>query len=181
MGTSRGYKMPTGGNWTPLKNDATDFVQGTGNADITPSSLLTDFIRATGGLKALLRGHGGSVPSSSGKTGSGAKTKGGGGAPEERRHPIALDFLVIAGSCYVIDKAVVRRSAADAWTRDLDVSFPVSDPKLWEKVADRLDTALTFLSGDVWRTSFRASSCELFVAPKLRQKRTVERRIAYRR
>lgn len=80
MGTSRGYKMPTGGNWTPLKNDATDFVQGTGNADITPSSLLTDFIRATGGLKALRRGHGGSVPSGGGTTGTGAKTKGGGGA-----------------------------------------------------------------------------------------------------
>lgn len=80
MGTSRGYKMPAGGNWTPLKNDATDFVQGTGNADITPSSLLTDFIRAAGGLKALLRGHGGSVPSGGGTTGTGAKTKGGGGA-----------------------------------------------------------------------------------------------------
>jgi hypothetical protein len=88
-------------------------------------------------------------------------------------HPIALDFLVIAASCYVIDKVVGRRSTADAWTRSLDVSFPVSDPKLWEKVADRLETALTFLSGDVWRASFRASSCELFVAPKLRRKRTV--------
>ena len=50
--------MPKGGDWTPLKNDATDFVQGTGNADITPASLLTDFIRATGGLASLLRGHG---------------------------------------------------------------------------------------------------------------------------
>src|SRR5438128_6563000 len=79
MGTSRGYKMPKGGNWTPLKNDATDFVQGTGNADITPSSLLADFIRATGGLKGLLRGHGGTVPSDSRTTGTGAKTKGGGG------------------------------------------------------------------------------------------------------
>jgi hypothetical protein len=80
MGTSRGYKMPTGGNWTSLKNDATDFVQSTGNADVTPSSLLTDFIRATGGLKALLRGHGGSVPSGSGTTKTGVKTKGGGGS-----------------------------------------------------------------------------------------------------
>jgi hypothetical protein len=37
-------------------------------------------------------------------------------------HPVALDFLVIAGACYVIDKAVPRRSTADAWTRRLDVS-----------------------------------------------------------
>jgi 7-cyano-7-deazaguanine synthase in queuosine biosynthesis len=85
--------------------------------------------------------------------------------------PIALDLLVIAGACYVVDKATRRKSASDAWTRDLHVSFPVSDPKRWEKVADRLNTALTFLSGDVWRTSFRQSPCKLFVAPKTRSKK----------
>ena len=78
MGTSRGYKMPKGGNWTPLKNDATDFVQGTGNAGITPTSLLTDFIRATGGLAGLLRGNGGTVPS--GGAGTSVKTTGGVGS-----------------------------------------------------------------------------------------------------
>ena len=91
------------------------------------------------------------------------------GAP----HPVALDFLLIAGTCYTIDKAVARQTASDCWTRNLDVSFPVSDPKRWETVAGRLDTALTFLSGDVWRTSFRALPCELFVAPKLRRKKTI--------
>src|SRR3984885_5290610 len=85
--------------------------------------------------------------------------------------PIALDLLVIAGACYVVDKATRRKAASDAWTRDLRVSFPVSDPKRWEKVADRLNTALTFLSGDVWRTSFRQSPCKLFVAPKTRRKK----------
>lgn len=70
--------MPAGGNWTPLKNDATDFVQGTGSARITPASLLTDFIRAAGGLKGLLRGNGGSVPLSSGTARAGATAKGGG-------------------------------------------------------------------------------------------------------
>ena len=85
--------------------------------------------------------------------------------------PMALDLLVIAGACYVVDKATRRKSASDAWTRDLRVSFPVSDSKRWEKVADRLNTALTFLSGDVWRTSFRQSPCKLFVAPKTRRKK----------
>ena len=42
-----------------------------------------------------------------------------------------------------------------------------------EKVAPRLDTALSFLSGDVWRTSFHKSSCELFIAPKTRRKKTL--------
>jgi hypothetical protein len=86
-------------------------------------------------------------------------------------HPIALDLLVIAGVCYVIDKTVARKSTDDAWTRSLDVSIPVSDAKRWEGVAERLNTALTFLSGDVWRTSFRQSRTQLFVAPKTRRKK----------
>jgi hypothetical protein len=74
--------MPKGGNWTPLKNEATDFVQGTGSANITPASLLTNFIRAAGGLAGLMRGHGGAAPSGSGATRTSAGTKGatGGGA-----------------------------------------------------------------------------------------------------
>jgi hypothetical protein len=79
MGTSRGYKMPKGGNWTPLKNDATDFVQGTGSPDIKPSNLITDFIRAVGGLAGLMRGHGGSAPFGSGIKTTGSKAGGGGG------------------------------------------------------------------------------------------------------
>ncbi len=79
MGTSRGYKMPTGGNWTPLKNDATDFVQGTGSKDITPANLLFDFIRAIGGVKGLVRGHGGSAPSAGGGQAAGGASKGSSG------------------------------------------------------------------------------------------------------
>ena len=81
MGTSSGYKMPKGGKWTPLKNDATDFVQGTASNEITPASLVTDFIRVAGGLKGLLRGNGGGAPSTGGGSGTqrGAKGAGGGG------------------------------------------------------------------------------------------------------
>jgi hypothetical protein len=72
--------MPTSGKWTPLKNDATDFVQGTGSKDITPADLLYDFIRAIGGLTGLMRGHGGSAPSSDGgRAGGGASKRGAGG------------------------------------------------------------------------------------------------------
>jgi hypothetical protein len=81
MGTSRKYEMPTGGKWTPLKNDATDFVQGTGSKDITPAGLVSDFIRTIGGLKGLVRGNGGSAPSAGGDhvAGAGSKSGGGGG------------------------------------------------------------------------------------------------------
>jgi len=82
MGTSSGYKMPKGGNWTPLKNDATDFVQGTGSKEITPADLVTNFIRVAGGLKGLMRGNGGSAPAIGGGSPAkgGAKGGGGGGA-----------------------------------------------------------------------------------------------------
>jgi hypothetical protein len=76
MGTSRGYKMPTGGNWTPLKNDATDFVQGTGGPEITAGNLVTDFIRVSGGFKGLRQGSGGSAPSRSGGSGAGGSGRG---------------------------------------------------------------------------------------------------------
>jgi len=74
--------MPTGGKWTPLKNEATDFVQGTGSKDITPGDLLSDFIRAIGGLKGLVRGHGGSAPSAGGgQAGRSASKRSAGGGP----------------------------------------------------------------------------------------------------
>lgn len=79
MGTSRGYKMPKGGSWTPLKNDATDFVQGTGSKDVTPGNLVTDFVRASGGLKGLMRGNGGGAPPVGGGNGAGSSAKRGGG------------------------------------------------------------------------------------------------------
>lgn len=78
--------MPKGGSWTPLKNEATDFVQGTGSANITPASLLTNFIRAAGGLAGLMRGHGGAAPSGSGATRTSAGTKGATGGGRRSRN-----------------------------------------------------------------------------------------------
>jgi 7-cyano-7-deazaguanine synthase in queuosine biosynthesis len=89
------------------------------------------------------------------------------GAP----NPLALDLLLVAGTCYVIDKVTPRSLTTDAWTRDLSVKFPVSDPRHWSKVSSQLDSALSFLTGDVWKTSFQATSCDLFAAPKHRSRR----------
>jgi hypothetical protein len=78
MGTSRGYKMPTGGSWTPLKNEATAFVQGTGGPEITKESLVANFIRTSGGFKGLSRGVGGSGAEGTGTRGSQGSKEGGG-------------------------------------------------------------------------------------------------------
>ena len=85
--------------------------------------------------------------------------------------PMALDLLMVAGACYAIDKSVDRRAFSDVWTRELLADFPVADPKRWSKISSRLDDALSFLSGDAWRTSFEARRAELFLAPRRRRRR----------
>jgi hypothetical protein len=70
---------------------------------------------------------------------------------------VTLDFLITASLCYVIDKTFPRRSAVDSWTREIKVEFPVSAPKLWRGVAHNLESALGFLTGDIWQISFRRS------------------------
>lgn len=84
------------------------------------------------------------------------------GAPNR----VALDLLLVAGACYVIDKVTPRKLTSDAWTRDLSICLPVSDPQLWSKVSSQLDNALTFLSGDVWQTSFELTNVDILAAPK---------------
>lgn len=85
---------------------------------------------------------------------------------------VALDLLLIAAICYAVDKTTARNGSSDQWTRHLAVSFPVSEPKRWSNVAQNLDVALTFLTGDVWQTSFRRAEGDLFVAPK-RKRRSI--------
>ena len=73
------------------------------------------------------------------------------GTPE----PITLDFLLVAGLCYLTDKVVPRAGAPDNWTRELDIELPVSNPGQWQGVAANLAGALSFLTGDSWRLRFR--------------------------
>lgn len=83
---------------------------------------------------------------------------------------IALDFLITASLCYVIDKIVPRKSAADNWTRTFEVDFPVSDPKVWANVTSDLETALSFLTGDIWQLSFRTADLDFFRRPRRRRR-----------
>ena len=78
--------MPTGGNWTPLKREATRFVQGSGGdgpepdapqRPVAPESLLRNYLHVLGGAKKLSQGTGGG--DSGGTTGGTRKGGGGGG------------------------------------------------------------------------------------------------------
>jgi hypothetical protein len=57
MGTSKGYKMPSGGNWEPLKREATDFVKHDGAGSVAAKALLRDYVK----VRSTSSGSGGSA------------------------------------------------------------------------------------------------------------------------
>ena len=65
MGTSTGYNMPKGGDWTPLKNNATSFAKHSDHGSINPKNLLGRYLQANGGAHAIAQGRGGSGGSGS--------------------------------------------------------------------------------------------------------------------
>jgi hypothetical protein len=78
MGTSKGYRMPTGGDWTPLKTEATNFVKDGGHGSVAPEKLLSDYLKANGGAKFIAHA-GSSGKGGSGSSGGAAGGSGGGG------------------------------------------------------------------------------------------------------
>ncbi len=86
MGTSKGYGMPTGGEWTPLKREANKFVKAEGENNgqnepsPSPEPLMRRYLRAIGGAKNIAFGtDGGRAGGSSGSSGGGGTGGGGGG------------------------------------------------------------------------------------------------------
>jgi hypothetical protein len=73
VGTSKSFTTPSGGSWTPLKNDLSDFIAGKNG--VNPAQIIAGTIRALGSLgmpKPGTRNYGGS--------GSGTGGGGGGGS-----------------------------------------------------------------------------------------------------
>ncbi len=73
MGTSKGYKMPSGGDWKPLKTEATDFAKNSEASLAVPRTLLRNYVkvRSTSG--------GSSLDARDGRAGSGTDSGSGGG------------------------------------------------------------------------------------------------------
>ncbi len=68
--------------------------------------------------------------------------------------PAAVDFLLLAGAVYALDKLVRRDSAPDAWTRTFALTLPVAAPSKWAAVGEDLNRCLSFLTGDLWSVKF---------------------------
>jgi 7-cyano-7-deazaguanine synthase in queuosine biosynthesis len=70
---------------------------------------------------------------------------------------VAVDLIILASAVYAADKHINRRrNSQDSWTREINLHIPVSDPSLWAGVAERLEKALHFLTGDLWRPRFHS-------------------------
>src|SRR4051794_24838714 len=62
---------------------------------------------------------------------------------------IGLDLLVLAAHVHAADTRISRTTESkDAWTREIRLVVPVSDPSLWNSANRVLTRILTFLTGD---------------------------------
>lgn len=72
--------------------------------------------------------------------------------------PHAIDFLSIALAVVAADTFVSRETySANGWTREFRLDIPLASPEIWLNVANDLEQALNFLSGDHWTFTFRSS------------------------
>lgn len=66
-----------------------------------------------------------------------------------------LDLALLAVAVYIADKQTLRRSAPDNWRRAFEVHLPVCDVQLWQNGKELVESALGFLTGDLWHLDFR--------------------------
>ncbi len=65
-----------------------------------------------------------------------------------------MDFLSIALAVTAADTFVQRESSEDGWTRQFSLRVPLHEPSRWIALKKELESALHFLSGDIWDFEF---------------------------
>lgn len=75
--------------------------------------------------------------------------------------PVVYDAMLVAGAVEFADK-ILRRPAL-TWQREIALRLPVHDPARWSDriVADALQDALAFLTGDIWEIGFYRRSVSM--------------------
>lgn len=70
---------------------------------------------------------------------------------------VGVDLLVLAAMVHAADTRFSRvQTSQDAWTRELSIYVPVSNPGHWRPRQPLLNQMLRFLTGDHWTVHFRA-------------------------
>ncbi len=75
----------------------------------------------------------------------------------------AGEFAYFCALIYGCDKLLKRDVGnGDRWTREIAVEIPVQIPSKWRASSETIERMLEFLTGDIWRISFRQQSASLF-------------------
>lgn len=83
---------------------------------------------------------------------------------------LSFDFFLISSIVYGVDNLLDRYEySIDAWSRDIEVCFPVNNLQAWNQVQDRLQSILSFLTGDYWSISFTQATVSSFFKEKTRK------------
>jgi len=67
---------------------------------------------------------------------------------------LSLDVLYFTSIIYTLDKLIPRNASADNWSREINVSIPVSNIELWNNGKKELEEGLAFLTSDNWNLTF---------------------------
>ncbi len=65
------------------------------------------------------------------------------------------DFNTIALAVSAADNSLTRKNSADGWTRQIDLTVHLCNPRAWEPVKLELEKTLRFLTGDFWSLTFK--------------------------
>lgn len=76
-----------------------------------------------------------------------------------RPSEVGVDFAILAAHVHAADTRLSRvATSQDAWTREIGLVVPVSDPGRWQAATPILLRMLNFLTGDHWSLDFRPRS-----------------------
>lgn len=84
---------------------------------------------------------------------------------------IAFDLFFISCIVYGTDILIPRKLYGnEGWTRELELSFPVEDPNMFNSCKAELEYTLNFLTGDNWHISFEERAIKRMFKTGKRQK-----------
>jgi len=78
----------------------------------------------------------------------------------------AWDFATIAAAVAAADKAVLRSSSTDGWTRMIDLTIALAEPAVWNGRREELERMLGLLTGDFWSLRFQSGGAKPPKPPK---------------
>lgn len=86
----------------------------------------------------------------------------------ERFQPISpiRDFLRLGLAVVAADHGVLRKSAQDGWTRQIELEVPVESPGKWRELQADVERMLRFLTGDIWDLKFKTAKLQLLEQEK---------------